>query len=137
MRPPRGDNLERLDNIHGMETARWRRPLGRQQPGTLGSGQPSGGGSGPPDFDDIIRQGRDRFRNLMPSGLGGYRSLIVIILLLVIVWLMTGLYRVQPGEKGVEMLFGKFIKTTDPDSTSGLPGRSGPFIGPTWSARTS
>ncbi|MBT5012909.1 MAG: FtsH protease activity modulator HflK, partial [Rhodospirillaceae bacterium] len=37
-----------------------------------------------------------------------------IIILAVAVWLASGFYRVQPGEQGVELLFGKFVKITAP-----------------------
>ncbi len=85
--------------------------------GPWGGGAPPGGGrggSGPPDFEDIIRQGQDRVRKILPSGFGGKRGVLILLLALVLLWLLTGLYRVQPGEKGVELLFGEFIKTTEP-----------------------
>lgn len=86
--------------------------------GPWGGGRgPSGGGGGgssvPPDLEDLIRKGQDRFKNLMPGGFGGMRGIFAIIVLIVFVWLLSGLYRVQPGEKGVELLFGKYVNTTE------------------------
>ena len=39
---------------------------------------------------------------------------MLFLALAVLVWLATGLYRVQPGEEGVELLFGKFVQRTTP-----------------------
>ncbi len=79
-----------------------------------GGGQGPWGGGGPADFEGLVRKGQERFRKFMPSGLGGGRSVALVVLLLALLWLLTGLYRVQPGEKGVELLFGEFVKVTDP-----------------------
>jgi membrane protease subunit HflK len=79
-------------------------------------GRPSGGGGsagGPPDIEDIFRKGQDRFKSFIPGGFGGSRGILIILLLIVFAWLLSGLYRVQPGERGVELLFGKFVNTTD------------------------
>ena len=68
-------------------------------------GKPSGGGGGggsaggPPDIEDLIRKGQDRVKNIMPGGFGGARGIIIAVLLVVIVWLLSGLYRVQPRRK--------------------------------------
>ena len=72
-----------------------------------GGGQGPWGGGGPADFEGLVRKGQERFRKFMPSGLGGGRSVALVVLLLALLWLLTGLYRVQPGEKGVELLFGE------------------------------
>ena len=81
-------------------------------------GRSSGGGGGgsaggPPDIEDIIRKGQDRFKSLIPGGVGGFKGIVTVVLLLVFAWLLSGLYRVQPGERGVELLFGEFVNTTD------------------------
>ena len=82
-------------------------------------GKPSGGGSGggsggKPDIEDLIRKGQDRVKNILPGGFGGARGVIIALLLIVIVWLLSGLYRVQPGENGIELLFGRYVNTTQP-----------------------
>ncbi len=81
--------------------------------GGPGGGGPWGGGGGPggprpPDFEDFIRKGQDRFRRLMPGGLGSGIGLLVVILVILALWGFSGLYRVQPGEQGVELIFGKW-----------------------------
>jgi len=83
-----------------------------QQQGGGGPWGGSRGGAQPPDFEDMLRRGQDRFRRMMPGGLGTGKGILLVLVAVVILWLMSGIYRVQPGEQGVEMLFGKFIKQT-------------------------
>ncbi len=68
--------------------------------GPWGGGSNGGGGGGrPPDLEDLIRKGQDRFKGLLPSGgLGGGKGLTFILLAAFVVWMLTGLYRVQPDE---------------------------------------
>lgn len=96
--------------------------------GSGGGGGPWGGGSGgggrgpnPPGFDDLIRQSQDRMRRLLPGGLFGGRGVILIIIAIILIWLATGFYRVQPGEQGVVMRFGEFVGITDPGLNYHLP----------------
>ena len=81
-------------------------------------GKPSGGGGGnsggPPDIEDLIRKGQDRVKNILPGGFGGARGILIAVLLVVFVWLLSGLYRVQPGEQGIELVFGRYVNTTQP-----------------------
>ena len=81
-------------------------------------GKSSGGGGGgsaggPPDIEELIRKGQDRFKSLMPGGFGGVKGIFLAVLLIAFVWLLSGLYRVQPGENGIELLFGKYYNTTE------------------------
>ncbi|MHA1108322.1 MAG: FtsH protease activity modulator HflK, partial [Alphaproteobacteria bacterium] len=87
-----------------------------QQGGGGGGGGPWGGGGGggaqPPDLEEMLRRGQERFRSAMPGGLGGARGIFLVVLAIVVVWLLSGIYRVQPGEQGVELLLGKYVKST-------------------------
>ena len=66
-----------------------------------------GGGSGPPDFD--IGQHLNRFKNFkMPGGAK------LIVLALVVLWLLSGIYIVEPAEVGVVKRFGAFSYQTGP-----------------------
>jgi modulator of FtsH protease HflK len=89
-------------------------PWGGKRPGGGGSGGGGGGGQQPPDIDELLRRGQDKFKGLIPASGGGGRGLIIVAVLAALVWLGTGFYRVQPGEQGVELLFGKFVKLTSP-----------------------
>ena len=90
---------------------------GNNSGGPWGSG-PSGGGSGggaqPPDIEEMLRRSQDRFKQMMPGGMGSAAGVSILVVLGVIGWLLTGMYRVEPGEQGVELLFGKFASQTNP-----------------------
>jgi modulator of FtsH protease HflK len=49
------------------------------------------------------------------------RGIAALIVLVVIAWLSTSLYRVQPDEKGVVLRFGRWVETTDPGLHAHLP----------------
>jgi len=46
---------------------------------------------------------------------------IAVVVVLVIIWLATGIYMVGPGEQGVERRFGRHVNTTDPGLNYRLP----------------
>jgi membrane protease subunit HflK len=78
-----------------------------------GGGGNRGGGGGPfgsrrpPDMEDVIRKGQERLRNLMPGGLGSFKGLLLIALAAVVIWLLTGFFRVQPNQQAIQLIFGK------------------------------
>jgi membrane protease subunit HflK len=87
--------------------------------GSGGGGGPWGGGSGgggggntPPDLEEILRRSQDRLRNLLPGGNLGGRGLVLGLLVIVLIWLATGVYFVRPTEVGVNTVFGKFVGKT-------------------------
>ena len=51
----------------------------------------------------------------------GRRGITALIGLVVVAWLSTALYRVQPDEKGVVLRFGRWVETTDPGLHVHLP----------------
>jgi len=85
-----------------------------QQQGGGGGGPWGSGprGSQPPDLEEMIRKGQERFRNMMPGGMAGGKMVVLAALGIALLWMFTGFYRVQPGERGVELLFGRFVKET-------------------------
>jgi membrane protease subunit HflK len=74
----------------------------------------NGPGTPPPDVEELLRRSQDKFKSMLPGGVGSSRGIILIIIGIVAIWLFSGFYRVQPGEQGVELLFGKFVKVTPP-----------------------
>ncbi len=75
--------------------------------------RPGGGGAPtPPNIEEMIRRGQDRIKNLLPGGISGGRGLILIALAFVAVWLVSGIYKVEPDEQGVLLTFGKWNGTT-------------------------
>ncbi|HAY49323.1 FtsH protease activity modulator HflK [Thalassospira sp. GO-4] len=91
--------------------------------------QGGGGGNTPPDFDEMIRKGQERLKRLFPGG-GGYKGFVLIGIAVIGLWLLTGFYRVQPGEQGVTLLFGKWVGTTGPGLNYFLPAPIGEVIKP-------
>ncbi|MFO1059891.1 MAG: FtsH protease activity modulator HflK [Dongiaceae bacterium] len=84
-------------------------------------GRGPGGGQRPPDIEDFLRRGQDRLRTLLPGGFGGGRGLALILIVVLLVWLMFGFYRVEPEEQGVAMIFGRWVATTQPGLRYNLP----------------
>lgn len=101
--------------------------------GNKNSGKPSGGDSGPPDLDELWKRLNQRLGGLFGgagggnsggnsggsstggSGLGGNTGGMAGILvgLAVLIWLASGFYIVDAGEKGVEQRFGQYTESTD------------------------
>lgn len=76
-------------------------------------GRPSGD-KRPPDIDEMLRKGQDRMKSMMPGGFGGGKVVGLAVLAAIGVWVVSGLYRVEPDEQGVVLTFGKFTSTTTP-----------------------
>ncbi|MEQ9327638.1 MAG: FtsH protease activity modulator HflK [Rhodospirillales bacterium] len=79
--------------------------------------KPSGGGGGgggtpPPVIEEMLRKSQDKLRRVLPGGFGGGKGLIIAGIIAVLVWGASGFYRVQPGEEGVQLLFGEFNSRT-------------------------
>ena len=85
-----------------------------------GGGRRGGGQPPPPDLEEMLRRGQDRFRRWMP-GLRGGRGLILLFLVVIGIWLLTGFYRVEPDEQGVVLRWGEWTKTTQPGLNYHLP----------------
>ena len=84
-------------------------------------GSPPGGGNGsgrrptPPNIDELVKIIQEKIKRFFPSGSGGGNKPILFgLVILAIVWALSGLYRVLPDEQGVVLRFGKFTSTTQP-----------------------
>src|SRR5215468_11165358 len=94
--------------------------------GPWGSGGRGGGGPfgsrRPPDMEDVIRRGQERLRNLIPGGFGSFKGILLIALAAVVIWLLTGFFRVQPNQQAVQLVFGKpYGKPVEPGLHYNLP----------------
>lgn len=99
--------------------------------GNGGGNGPRGGGNGPtpPDIEELLRKSQDRMKNFMPGGAGGAKGVIVGLMIAVALWMgVTVPYRIQPGEQGVELLFGEFVKRTGPGLNFWFPNPIGEVI---------
>ncbi|PCI59711.1 MAG: FtsH protease activity modulator HflK [Kordiimonadales bacterium] len=82
-----------------------------------GSGGPkrgggsNGGGGEPPHIDDIIKKGQEQLQQFLP---GGGKGIALIVLVAIIGWIGSGVYRVEPNEQGVVLRFGERTELTTP-----------------------
>ena len=84
-----------------------------------GSGPTQGNGSGsrrePPNIDDVVNNLQKLIKKILPGGqTGGGKPIILGIVILAVIWVLSGLYRVLPDEQGVVLRFGKYVNTTQP-----------------------
>jgi len=93
--------------------------------GSGGGGGPFGGGGGggskPPDLDSVLQRAQDGLKNLMPGGSMGGRGIALAVLGLLVIWLLTGFYRVQTDQRGVVLRFGEWVATTQPGLNWHIP----------------
>jgi membrane protease subunit HflK len=85
-------------------------------------GGPRGRGPQPPDFEELLRRGQDRFRRVLPGGFRTGTGIAVVLIAIVVIWLASGFYRVLPDEVGVVLRFGAYNRTTQPGLNYHLPG---------------
>jgi len=103
-----------VDNFKGRGGSPWGTPPG--------GGNGSGRGPTPPDIDEIIRKIQSTINKFLPGGRGsGGKSFILVIVVLGLIWIASGLYRVLPDEQGVVLRFGKFTSTTQPGLNYHIP----------------
>ncbi|MDH5341374.1 MAG: protease modulator HflK N-terminal domain-containing protein, partial [Betaproteobacteria bacterium] len=89
--------------------------------------RPGGNNQGPPDLDEIWRNLNQRLNKLLggkgggngesPGGGGPSAGAVgggagLLIALVVVVWIASGFYIVNEGQRGVVLRFGKFVETT-------------------------
>ena len=102
----------------------WNQGGGSGGGGPWGGGQSPwgrGGGPQPPNLEEILRRGQDRFRRVMPGGWGSGRGVILVVLVLVVIWGLSGFYRVQPDEQGIVMRFGAVNRKATPGLNYHIP----------------
>ena len=87
--------------------------------------QPNRDGQDPQDIEALLRKSQDKVRYIMNGGRNkggfgkkGFWGIAVVVLLL---WLLSGFYQVQPQEQGVVLRFGKYAYTTVPGLHYHLP----------------
>lgn len=84
-------------------------------------GQGGRGDQGPPDLDEIVRRIQEKLGGLFggggrrgSGGAGGTRGVSagIVVLVVLAIWLASGFYVVQQGERGVVLQFGKKSEVT-------------------------
>lgn len=86
--------------------------------GGKGGGR-NGGGRGPdqPDIEDLLNRLQGGMRDFLPGDFGGGKVILAGLAVLVVLWLASGFYIVNPGEHAVVQRFGAWTRTID---TEGL-----------------
>jgi membrane protease subunit HflK len=79
------------------------------------------GGEGPPDLDELARKLRERMNSFFGGksgrgrgGVGKPISFSLVLVVALVVWVLSGIYIVEPAERGVLLRFGKFHTITTP-----------------------
>jgi membrane protease subunit HflK len=91
----------------------WNMPGGNGEKDRDPWGQRRRAASGPPDLDQIVRNIQRRLSNLFGGRGGGSTFGIGLIAVIVLgLWLVSGFYVVQQGERGVVLRFGKYHAAT-------------------------
>lgn len=84
------------------------------------------GGSGPPDLDEVVRKLQQRLGSLFGAGRsgggGGARAgrsgssfnYGLLLLVIIVLWGLSGIYVVDQAERGIVLRFGKYVATTMP-----------------------
>jgi membrane protease subunit HflK len=114
----------------------WNEPGGGNKDPWSGKG---GDNQGPPDLDEVVRKLQEKLGGLFgggkqPSGgggggggagfklpKGGSIGIGLIAGALAVLWLASGIYIVDPAERGVELRFGAYSQVTEPGPHWHLP----------------
>src|SRR5215470_17011212 len=94
-------------------------PWGSGPKGPWGSG-PQSSGPTPPDLEELLRRSQDKLRTVLPGGLGG-KGLILVVLAVLVIWAVSGFFKVEPDERGVVLRFGKYAWDANPGLNYHLP----------------
>ena len=82
-------------------------------------------GDQPNDLDQIVQEWQKKFSRILGGGGGGGGGSgtggVILAVLLIGAWLLTGFYRVDEAERGVVQRFGAFTETTLPGLRWHLP----------------
>ncbi len=88
----------------------WGSPPGGNEPRRPPSNGKGPAGKGPNDFEAMLRQGQERLGEWWPHFSGGLGILLVAALALLI-WLISGIYTVNPNEQAIVQRFGALSRT--------------------------
>jgi len=69
----------------------------------------------------MLRRSQDRLRNVIPGGFGMGTGLAVVAVAILVLWLVSGFYRVLPDEVGIVLRFGAYNRTAQPGLNYHLP----------------
>jgi membrane protease subunit HflK len=68
-------------------------------------------------------------KNLIPGGFGSYKGIVLVVLAGLVIWLVTGFFRVQPNQQAIQLVFGKpYGKPVEPGLHYNLPSPIGNVV---------
>ena len=84
-----------------------------------------GGDQGPPDLDEVIKKLQDKLGGIFGGGKPGKgtssggqgpssAAIGLIVGVIILIWLGSGFYIVDPAERGIVLRFGAYAETTEP-----------------------
>ncbi|MGH6644957.1 MAG: FtsH protease activity modulator HflK, partial [Bradyrhizobium sp.] len=71
--------------------------------------------------EDWLRRSKDGLKNLQGGGGFTPRNIAIGVVILIVIWLLTGFYRVQPNEVGLNLVFGKYTSLSPPGLRYNIP----------------
>jgi len=83
----------------------WGAPPGGNEPR-----RPKPSGNGQNEFEALLRKGQDHLNKWWPEMNGG-RAILVVVAIGLVVWMLSGIYRVDPNEEAVIQRFGAWTRT--------------------------
>ena len=82
-----------------------------------------------PTWKTSSAEGQERLKNLIPGGFGSYKGIVLVVLAAVVIWLVTGFFRVQPNQQAIQLVFGKpYGKPVEPGLHYNLPSPIGNVV---------
>src|SRR6185436_20089268 len=82
-----------------------RGPWGQGPGGGGGNRGGGGGGMQPPNLEDLMKRGRERLKGLFPNQSPSLVIIALVVGTLLLLWMLTGFYSIQPAEQGVVLRF--------------------------------
>jgi membrane protease subunit HflK len=95
-------------------------PWGSGGKGPWGSG-PQQSGPTPPDLEEFLRRSQDKLRTVLPGGNLGGKGVAAIALAAIVIWGLSGFFRVDPDELGIVLRFGQYVRDAKPGLNYHLP----------------
>jgi len=95
-------------------------PWGSGPKGPWGSG-PQPAGPRPPDLEDLLRRAQDRMQQFLPGGYFSGLGVALALLAVIVIWGLSGFFRVQSEELGVVLRFGQHVRDVGPGLSYHLP----------------
>ena len=96
----------------------WNEPGGNKDKDPWGN---RGGNDGPPDLDEVFRKFQQKLNDIFGGRSGGSSSgsnnnsigLIILAVIIGLLWLASGTYKIEAAERGVVLRFGQHVYTVE------------------------